>query len=521
MISFYILLAGGITIGAGLFYLANPRAEVIKWTLAWLLILTCAYVVNIYAVVVAVVIFLCMTQPEKTAESKTQYFLLLLPVLPIGMSYSISAPGITTLFVMTHPRMLVLILLMPLFLQLRKQEKSKKSSKKATDDPLIGRLDFWVGLYIIIISLLNFRGTPITEGIHQVTYNFLEFWVVYYVVSRSIKDFRQITFLLAFTCVPFAFLAIVEWMTNAKTYSELPASLGLVSNSLTLVSYSRGSGLRVVGSSLEPISFGYFLAFLLAFVIALKSMGYKRGFFGVIAIIITFIGINFTGSRGGLLVFIMMIGIFFIYSIRNPGWHKFCWWATLGLLVAAITFISSVGIENLDKSDGGTFKYRAELVENAMPAVKRHLWLGTFDDEYLSDPTLQKSKQGQGIIDIVNTYLFITLNYGLLGLFAFLAIWVTAIRLCFNALALIEPDDDVHYHFGATLLSIAVPSTLFLITTSAINFTPMYLFILFGLISAYARETHRLHREFRTLNNKSTRQRKILVGQPQINTLGK
>ena len=89
-----------------------------------------------------------------------------------------------------------------------------------------------------------------------------------------------------------------------------------------------------------------------------------------------------------------------------PGGQKF-----LDLL----PFIGTVEVENIT--------YRQRLFDNAMIVIQRNPLFGSFD--FRSTPEMQSMIQGQGIIDIVNTYINVALQVGLIGLTLFVAFFVT------------------------------------------------------------------------------------------------
>ena len=61
-----------------------------------------------------------------------------------------------------------------------------------------------------------------------------------------------------------------------------------------------------------------------------------------------------------------------------------------------------------------TADYRTKLLENSWIVIQRNPVFGSVD--YLETPEMQEMIQGQGIIDVVNTYIQVALNTGLVGL---------------------------------------------------------------------------------------------------------
>jgi O-antigen ligase len=76
--------------------------------------------------------------------------------------------------------------------------------------------------------------------------------------------------------------------------------------------------------------------------------------------------------------------------------------------------------------DQATLDYRAELLDKSMQVFMERPWLGS--DQYVERLTELGMVQGQGIVDIVNTYLGIALSSGALGLTFFLSIFTIVLR---------------------------------------------------------------------------------------------
>lgn len=69
--------------------------------------------------------------------------------------------------------------------------------------------------------------------------------------------------------------------------------------------------------------------------------------------------------------------------------------------------------------------YRERLLDNSLIVIERNLWFGSFD--FRKTPEMQSMVQGQGIIDIVNTYLNLALRFGVVGLALFVAFFASAL----------------------------------------------------------------------------------------------
>jgi len=91
--------------------------------------------------------------------------------------------------------------------------------------------------------------------------------------------------------------------------------------------------------------------------------------------------------------------------------------------------------------------------------------------------------QGQGIIDIVNTYLQIVLEYGLIGLLLFLLIFLQPIHQLILRLKRKELKDDERYLVMA-LVAILGAIMVIIATVSQIDYIPIYYLIIIAISRA-------------------------------------
>jgi hypothetical protein len=71
----------------------------------------------------------------------------------------------------------------------------------------------------------------------------------------------------------------------------------------------------------------------------------------------------------------------------------------------------------------GSIDYRSQLMDNAWIVIQQNLWLGSID--FLKTPEMEAMRQGEVIIDIVNTYLSLLLAYGVIGFGLFLGFFLS------------------------------------------------------------------------------------------------
>jgi O-antigen ligase len=99
---------------------------------------------------------------------------------------------------------------------------------------------------------------------------------------------------------------------------------------------------------------------------------------------------------------------------------------------------------------------------------------------------MQQLVQGQGIIDIVNGYLYQTLRYGLVGVVLFLGFNIAAVYNLVKTIPSRTKDPEM-YRAGLLIAVLILALLLMIAGTSYISLIPQYHMILVGLAVAYAR----------------------------------
>jgi O-antigen ligase len=104
---------------------------------------------------------------------------------------------------------------------------------------------------------------------------------------------------------------------------------------------------------------------------------------------------------------------------------------------------------------------------------------------------MQGMRQGEGIIDIVNTYIGITLEYGLVGLGLFVGFFVLVLNGIYKAMRVIRSRDDEMYRLGRGLLAALVGILVTIFTVSSVMIIPIVYWSVAGLGVAYIQIAYR------------------------------
>jgi O-antigen ligase len=134
----------------------------------------------------------------------------------------------------------------------------------------------------------------------------------------------------------------------------------------------------------------------------------------------------------------------------------------------------------------GNIEYRQRLLESAMQLVWRNPVLGSSD--YLDRLAEMGLVQGQGIVDLVNTYVQVVLRSGLVGLALFAGVMVAAFFAAVRArkLSLRSKAGDVA-DLGRSLAAAQLAVIVTIGSVSSILVIPWVYWCLTGMLVAYAR----------------------------------
>lgn len=133
--------------------------------------------------------------------------------------------------------------------------------------------------------------------------------------------------------------------------------------------------------------------------------------------------------------------------------------------------------------------YRERLLDNSLIVIERNLWFGSFD--FRKTPEMQSMVQGQGIIDIVNTYLNLALRFGVVGLALFVAFFASALLSLRKTLRTFADKDEHLCRLGRSLLATLLGILVTIFTVSSITFIPVVYWSLAGVAVAYVQMVRR------------------------------
>jgi O-antigen ligase len=437
-----------------------------------------AFISHNFWLYLALAILLIAYAKRRESNFSALYFFILF-VLPED---AVQIPGlgpINYFFDITHARLLALFILLPAFLFLRKQSDTPSFLRTGPDKTLFA--------YLLLTALLFSRGDSVTNMMRGVFYLFIDIFLPYYVISRSLKDMQSIRDALAslaLSIMVLAPLAVFESYKSWLLYAPLAVSLQMGGNMFTL---GRDGMLRAFVSTGQPIVLGYLMVVGIGLYLYLQR-SITQKFNRRLGMPLLVAGLIAPLSRGPWIGCVVLIAVF-IATGRNPLRRLF------GSAIAAIIILSLISIlpggekvMNLLPSQGstnqGSVDYRAELITKSLIVIERYPWFGNID--YLKTPEMQSMIQGEGIIDIVNTYIGVAIENGLMALGLFVGFFVLTILNVNRAMRSIPDRDSDEYLLGRVLLAILISIMVIIFTVSSISVIPIVYWAVAGLGVAYA-----------------------------------
>jgi len=460
---------------------ATASADFTRRRNLWLLIVGIAFLAHsfwLYIIVGAVaLLFAGHSERNKLAL----YFLLLFAVPPI--SADIGGLGIIrSLFTIDYLRLLALTILAPTAWALWKDPES----------PRFGRLlpDKFIAAYLILIFALTLQASTLTHALRSgVLYGILDIFLPYYVASRYIKNtetFRDTLMSFLIAAMILAAIGCFEAFRHWLLYASLDSALGV--NWAYGAYLERGDGvLRAQASTGHAIPLGYVMAVAIGFLLyLLNSLPNVKVKIVIFALLLA--GIIAPISRGPWVGAAVIILVFI--STAHSAAKKIKNLAVTGFvalpiilsspygekLISYLPFIGTIDEENVD--------YRERLLEISINVVLQNPLFGAYD--YMFSDAMQELRQGQGIIDIVNSYVAVALSSGLVGLSLYAGFFIVIGLNLYRSLRSIPDRTDERYILGQSLLATLAGILVIIFTVSSISVIPVIYWSVAGMCVAYS-----------------------------------
>lgn len=415
-------------------------------------------------------------------------YLLLMHVIP-PLSKQIPVAGIHQLFAVDMYRLLSVTILLPAAFRLHRSQADSPGRYSRT-------MEFFLLAYGVLQIVFFIRPdvpnpqlyhNSLTTCLRTAFLFLIDAYLLYYVASRGASDRRRLNdaltaFFLA--CLIMAPLAVFEGLKHWALYDGLKNSLGA---HIEQQYNFRGGSLRAVVSAGHSLALGYLLAVAIGCWLHLRRFEVRSwARFAVPAALV--LGLVFAYSRGpwaGAIV------IFLTYALlgRALGKSGFLKMLIAAAILGAGVLASPLGTrivsvlpyvgkpQSLNNVD-----YRERLARRSMQIIEAHPVFG----DQTAYTKLSDLRQGQGIIDFVNTYAYVAVFYGLVGLICFLGFALTGLTKVYRMIKAVR-DDAGLAHLGSSLAAAIVGTLIMLASCSLIYGYAQMFYLLAGFCAAFAR----------------------------------
>lgn len=273
-------------------------------------------------------------------------------------------------------------------------------------------LAMWT-LVVLFVFMYNRYGNPTVLLRGTVTY-LLAFVGPFLLVSRAGRSPADVERMLlrlslgaTLVAVTALFQASRNWILFETYYSALHVRLPITTAYLSM----RGGLLRSSGSMGDYSSAGLFLAIAVTLLPLLRRHFRPAGFWVVMAVSVG--GLFVTQSRGGWVAAI--VGLLFIAAWRGK-WGRLLLLAGAaaagqGAVLAAGKTSRLAQLAGQSDAASGTVDYRQRLLTQGLEQVRSHPLFGQPPEQVVS--ALSDLRQGEQIVDFVNSHLFVAMVAGI------------------------------------------------------------------------------------------------------------
>lgn len=449
-----------------------------RWRNAWFGVTLIVFLAGNFWVYVILTALLLLYLGRREANPFA-LFLVLLFAVP---RFSDNIPGfglVNFLFAVDYVTVLSLAVLLPAFLRLRKQADTVPFLRYWPDKLLLA--------YLMLDVVLLMRDTTFTDAMRGGLANFTDVFLPYYVASRGIKNLQQLKeALVAFVLAGMltGLIAMFEYTKFWLLYSELTNSMGI---HWSMGSYlGRGDSLRALASLGQPIALGYIMVvtlgcyFFLAKYIQnriLRLLGWALILGGLFAPL----------SRGPWVGAAILVIFYILISPKATKRMTYLALATLLVIPLLSSFPVGQKIINMlpfiGKTDTENVEYRVKLLDNAFIVFNRYPFFGS--TKYRNELADLGMLQGEGIVDVVNTYLDVVLEYGLVGLVLYIGFFIMILVSIYRSIKEVSDEDSEVDVLGRILLAVLVAILVTITTVSSILIIPVVYWTFAGLGLSY------------------------------------
>ncbi|WP_010160471.1 O-antigen ligase family protein [Sphingomonas sp. PAMC 26617] len=269
-------------------------------------------------------------------------------------------------------------------------------------------------LFLMLLIAIATRESALSNWSRQTIALFCTYGVPAFVIANCLRSETGRQTLLATLAGLGSMLAVVlayEARVHWPLYAGLEDRYGLIRGGAFVVKF-RGGAMRAYGPMDEATNAGFTLVILFAAALACNAI-FKKGGFRYLIPAVILLGVAAPQSRGALIGAGVVILAQAFYRFGPAGLGKAV--AILAPIAAAYYARRSATGPLADAES--TSDYRSQLFTRGMQEFWHHPIAG--DAMVRVYAQMEDLRQGEGIIDFVNTYLYFALATGIIGLAVF------------------------------------------------------------------------------------------------------
>ncbi|MDM9624614.1 O-antigen ligase family protein [Rhizobium sp. S152] len=441
-----------------------PRQEFTMWAGCWLATVAVVFITHnfvLFAVFLGLLSIYCHRQPFNPIYL---YIVLMFCAPAIDVLAGLGANG-GTLIYLNPSRLLAIFFLAPLAMRVFRETRS------------LTLVDKFVLLYTLIVIVLTVRLGKSTDVMRMMLTSFLDILLPYFVFSRTLTsptDLKKVMAAFVVAVLPIAAISLIEAVKMWRLYQAVEAGWGV---SMTSPYMFRSGVMRAVVSTAQPISLGFTCMTAIGCLLATRKPSFSDKT-SIFAVGLISLSLFVTVSRGPWVGAVALVAVTLLMQrgvLTNLVRAGLAAVALLPILMLSPIGEKIVAVLPFIGKDTNTEDYRVKLFEASMIVIGRNPLFG--DPNFLTTPEMHAMIQGEGIVDIVNTYLGTALTYGLVTMAVFCAIFVILItgliKLSFSA-------QGPQWHASA-ILGTVVAIAITLVTVSSVNVIPYIYWMFIGL----------------------------------------
>jgi hypothetical protein len=444
----------------------------------WLFSLLLAFLSHSFWLFAAgLLLFLWLSPRDPHPFSIYLLLLFLLPPFPVRIE---GFGGLNYLLDITLPRLLSLLLLLPWWIR----------QGPAAGEPRFGSnwADRCLLMYLLLQFALQLSVDTFTNSARFAVYNFLDVFLPYVAATRAMAKLdraQDAVMSLLLAVMLMCPLAIFEWAKKWLLYNSLAGVMG--ADPWGMGGYlMRGEALRAMVTSGHALALGFVMALALALCTVAQPLMNRRDHWILCACVGA--GLLAPVSRGPWVGAAVIVGVLVLTSpARGRRLVQLAGMVLGASLVLAVTPWGGAVVDLLPfigKVDEFNVTYRERLIDASLAVIAKNPLLGSFD--FLSASEMQDMIQGEGIVDIVNSYLQVALAYGGVGLTLFMGVFVCSLWGTVRAWMACSADPMMGA-MGRGLIAAMIGMMVMITTVSSINNIPVLYWMLSGLCVGYAR----------------------------------